>query len=168
MTLHFSSVFHTGYIVEDLVEGMDELGTLLRVRWAKAVERRVDVRTSDGVRPVALRFTYTADDSSTRVELIERIEGTLWDLSTGPGRLHHLGFWAEDLQGESDRLASLGAPLVLTRDTGDGGVFAFAYHRAPSGALIELVDATMRDAFERWFAGGELPDPAARGPRSAR
>jgi hypothetical protein len=51
---------------------------------------------------------------------------------------------------------------MLTYDdgTGSGAAFRFAYHRLPSGALVELVDATRRPELEAWFEGADYPATA--------
>lgn len=157
MTLHFTDVYHTGYVVADIAAAMDELGEALAIRWAKPQEREMRLRTPKGVITPTLRYTYSAGDGPTRVELLERVDGTLWELSSGPGRLHHFGLWVSDLQAESDRLLGLGAELQVTYDSDAPGVTGFAYHRLPSGLLLELVDESRRPVFEEWFAGGDLP-----------
>ncbi|HEY8339516.1 MAG TPA: VOC family protein [Egibacteraceae bacterium] len=156
MTLHFTDVSHTGYVVADLDAAMAELGDALSLRWARPQQRRLRLRTPDGPLQVELRYTYSADEAPLRLELFEHVDGTPWEVSQGPGRLHHLGFWVDDLAGESARLTGLGAPLQVTYDSPAGGVSGFVYHRLPSGLLVELVDAARRPDFERWWAGGDL------------
>ncbi|HEY8339518.1 MAG TPA: VOC family protein [Egibacteraceae bacterium] len=151
MTIHFGNVFHTGYVVDDIEAAMAELGDALSLRWARLQQREMRLRTPEGPLTVELRYTYSAGDRPPHVELLERVPGTLWERSTGPGQLHHLGLWSEDLAEESAALARRGAPLQVTFDDPDGGVHGFAYHRMPSGALVELVDAGARPAMERWL-----------------
>ena len=71
--------------------------------------------------------------------------------------MHHLGVWADDFADTSDRLVAEGFPRVLTYDRRDGRAAGFAYHRLPSGALVELVDASLRAGLEAWLAGGPHP-----------
>lgn len=151
MTLHFANVFHTGYVVDDIEQAMDELGEALTIRWARLRQREMRLRTPDGPVVIGLRYVYSSSEQAPYLELLERLPGTLWDTSSGPGRLHHLGMWSEDLEAESQHLEGVGAPLQATFDSDSGGVSGFAYHRLPSGALVELVDAGARPAMERWL-----------------
>lgn len=151
MTLQFTNVFHTGYVVDDIAQAMDELAEALHIRWARLQQREMRLRTPDGRSAIDLKYTYSSGAQPPYVELLERVPGTLWETSTGPGRLHHLGIWSEDLAADSERLSSLGGELLVTFDTEAEGVTGFAYHRMPSGVLIELVDASTRPAMQRWL-----------------
>jgi hypothetical protein len=132
--------FQVGFVVPDLEAAMAELGAGLGVEMLGPLERDV----GDGVLRIAFAMT-----APPYLELIQGPPGSLWDATAGP-RMHHLGYWSDDLDADSARLEAAGMALEL--DLG----FA-RYHRPASaaGARIELIDAGFRPEFlARW----ELPE----------
>jgi transposase InsO family protein len=161
------SAFHTGFVVEDVEAARDHLSNHLRATWTPVEERDMALRGPDGPMTVRLRFTYTTTGPH-HLELLGSVPGTVWQAS-GPGHpgtiaAHHVGLWCSDLAEESRRLAADGAPLLVTYDSGRDEVVGFAYHRLPSGLLLELVDEARRPGFEHWFAGGPFPVGGATPP----
>lgn len=156
--------FHTGFVVDDLGAAIEEFTTTFGSSWTPVEEVPLCLTGPDGPTRFDLRVTFSREGPQ-RYELIEAVPGTLWQVpsspSGGPSPCHHVGFYADDLRGESRRLEAAGAPLQHTIDDGSGEVSFFAYHRLPSGLLVELVDGRARRAFERWFAGGPFPGGGA-------
>lgn len=133
--------FQVGFVVPDLEAAMAELGAGLGVEMLGPLERDV----GDGV----LRIAF-AKTPPPYLELIQGPPGSLWDATAGP-RMHHLGYWSDDLGADSARLETAGMTLEL--DLG----FA-RYHRPTTGAgaRIELIDAGFRPEFlARWELPGE-------------
>jgi hypothetical protein len=163
--LRLDQQFHTGFVVPDLLEAMDGFAATFEGAWTPVEEVALQLTGPDGTLRTTLRVAFSREGPQ-RFELIEAVEGTIWQVPTladrGDTPVHHVGFWAEDLAVESDRLAALGAPLLYTVDDGSGDVSFFAYHRLSSGLVVELVDARARRAFERWFAGGPFPGGGER------
>ena len=153
MSLGTLDVFHLGVVVEDLDASMRVLSDTLGLTWAPVQELSQTVRTGGGaVLCDRIRFTYSVE-GAPHLELVDSEEQRVW--RPAPGQLHHIGVFAEDLAGESARLAARGVPLELgggARET----PLAFAYHLSPGGVRIELVDAARRPDFARWIAGGRL------------
>ncbi|NYE35848.1 hypothetical protein F4692_000952 [Nocardioides cavernae] len=157
--LSLRNLYHTGLVVPALEPAMTELSTVLDVSWTDVEEWDMTVRTPEGARNVRLRFTYSRAPGP-HLELLEPVEGTVWEQPSGAaGALatHHVGVWADDFAETSERLVTAGHPRVLTYESRDGRAAGFAYHRLPSGALVELVDASLRPGLERWLAGGPHP-----------
>jgi Glyoxalase/Bleomycin resistance protein/Dioxygenase superfamily len=65
-------------------------------------------------------------------------------LRPGEQRLHHVTWFADDLERESERLTAAGCPQVLDVTTAAGTRFMFHDARAELGHLIELYEATER------------------------
>lgn len=133
--------FQVGFVVPDLEAAMAELAAGLGVEILGPLERDVP----DGVLRIAFART-----PPPYVELIQGPPGSLWDATEG-GRMHHLGYWSDDLEADSARLEAVGMELEL--DLG----FA-RYHRpgAGAGARVELIDAGYRPEFlARWQLPGE-------------
>jgi len=152
--------FHTGFVVADVESARDQLASHLEATWTQVEERDMPLRGPDGPMTVRLRFTYTTTGPH-HLELLGAVPGTVWQ-AAGPGHpgtiaAHHVGVWCTDLAERSRRLAADGAPLLATYDSGRDEAVGFAYHRLPSGLLLELVDVARRPGFERWFAGGPFP-----------
>ena len=147
-----AEIYHTGLVVPDIAKAQAEFEAVFGgIRWTALEEREMPVLTQEGTLVVTLRFVYSIGPAP-RIELLEPVEGTAWSLGA-----EHIGVWAEDFQAESRRLDEAGFPRVLTFDDGSGQAFRFAYHRLPSGALVELVDASRRPELEAWMNGDVYP-----------
>jgi hypothetical protein len=111
-----------------------------------------DAHGSDLVLPTTI--CYSIGDPC--LELIEEVAGTVW-VRNEHSNLHHIGFWSDDLVGDSRSLTGIGCPLQLCGRARTSAPASFAYHRDDQlGVRIELVDAAMRDAMAFLFQ----PDPA--------
>ena len=158
--LAMEDVFHHGLVVEDLATSMHDLEQAFHVEWTSIEEVQLRIRTPDGHSVVDLRLVYTRQGPS-RIELIQAVPGTVWELpatgSFGSLAPHHIGVWCDDIPGTSRDLSGRGIPLLVTADDGTGEAAGFAYHRAPSGSMIEIFDRVNKPAFEQWFAGGPFP-----------
>jgi hypothetical protein len=158
--LAVSDVFHTGFVVDDIHRGMEELGAAFDVAWAPLTEITMRLRTPAGPIEPDMAFTYSVEGPH-HIELLKAVPGTPWTVAASDGPVplrsaHHIGIWSDDVPGDSARLTETGAELVVTYDTGDGRVAGFAYHRLATGVLLELVDRRRQPEFERWFAGGSF------------
>lgn len=158
--LSVADIYHTGFVVADLEAAMAELTTVFGVSWTAVEDREMPVLTSAGPLVAQLRFVYS-QGGTPRLELLEPVAGTVWEqpvaAAAGFGAAHHVGVWADDLVARSEELEAAGFPRVLTYDDGSCRAVRFAYHQLPSGALVELVDATRRPELEAWFEGAPYP-----------
>lgn len=151
----FGHLFHIGVLVPDIEAAMDELGAGLGLTWSPLVEREQPVWTPEGgAGRLPLRFTYS-QAGPQHVELLQGPPGSIWDGASNPG-VHHAGVWADDVGAEVERLVGLGWTLELALTTPEDGYGTFAYLRSSSGFLLEPVRASLRPAFERWWAGEPL------------
>ena len=92
-------------------------------------------------------------DGSTHIELVEPTAndtGVARFLEKKGEAIHHLCFLVEDLQGELDRLKSLGVRLIdETPRKGEGGsLVAFLHPESCHGVLIELKQKVNRNDAE--------------------
>jgi hypothetical protein len=154
--LDVEDIFHTGFVVPDLAAAMTQLSAVFGVTWTDVEDREMPVLGPDGPRVVTLRFVYS-QGGAPRLELLEPVPGTVWQEPGGLSAAHHVGVWCDDFAATSRKLVAQGFPRVMTFDDGSGEAVRFAYHRLPSGPLVELVDATRRESLEAWFAGAAYP-----------
>ena len=159
--LQTADLYHTGFVVPDIEKAQSEFEAVFGgLAWTAIEEREMPVLTPEGPVKAQMRFAYTRG-AAPRIELLEPVPGTVWEQPlqpvTGPASAHHVGVWAEDFQAESRRLEDAGFPRVLTFDDGSGQAVRFAYHRLPSGALVEIIDASRRQELEAWFDGEPYP-----------
>ena len=132
--------FQTGFLVPELEAAMEEMGANLGVEWVGPKDR--DLREFGLDARLRMAFART---SPPYLELIEGPPGSVWDATSG-ARIHHLGYWSEDMESDTARLEAAGMPLELDLDHA-------RYHRpgSRSGLRIELIDAAYRaDFYARW------------------
>jgi len=148
--------YHYGMVVQDFDQALDELGTNLGLEWASVQQRTFAVRQPNGIVEADFRVTYSIT-GPPHFEIIEPTPGTLWTYAGGG--VHHLGYWSDDLAGDSARLTEAGYVWEGTYHNPDvDGPFGFSYHTLPSTQLrIELVDRARKTAFDTWMAGGDFP-----------
>ena len=148
--------YHYGMVVQNFDQALDELGTNLGLEWASVQQRKFSVRQPNGIVDADFRVTYSIN-GPPHFEIIEPTPGTLWTYAGGG--VHHLGYWSDDLAGDSARLTEAGYTWEGTYHNPDvDGPFGFTYHTLPSTQLrVELVDRARKPAFDNWMAGGDFP-----------
>lgn len=147
--------FHVGIVVTDLDAARTRLTELLGVAWGPVLRLEAgDYRDGSGadlVLPTA--FCYSVGQPA--IELIEEVPGTIW-ATNGSSNLHHLGFWSDDLVGDSAELTGAGCPLRLCGRAGGAAPVQFAYHRDDVlGFHVEVLDGGMRDLMAFLFRPDE-------------
>ena len=141
-----TSFFHVAMVVPSLEDALDHLGASLGLVWAPTVETEVPA----GDRLVPLRFAYSAE--APHLEVIEEAPGSVW-VRNPYSNLHHIGFWADGLEGERDRLVGAGCPLEVAGFGGEPDRTAlYTYHTDPLGLRVELINAALRPVMEEGFA----------------
>jgi hypothetical protein len=158
--LDTKEIFHTGFVVPSIEAAMRDLADVFELAWTPIEERDMPVIGPMGPMVASMRFVYSRD-SAPRIELLEPVEGTVWEVPARPSSdvaaAHHIGVWCADFAATSRRFAERGYPRVLTFDDGSGEAVRFAYHQLPAGPLVELVDAERRAELEAWFEGAGYP-----------
>lgn len=154
-----TDITHTGFVVDDVETSMAEMADVFDLSWAPLTHLDMRLRFADGVREVAMTFTYSVE--VPHLELLASVPGTPWVRGEAPAPVglqaaHHIGLWSDDVAGDSADLEAQGAPRLVTYDHAGEGALGFAYHRMPSGLLVELVDRAREPDFERWYAGGSF------------
>lgn len=136
MIMSPEDLYHTGIIVPDVGAAAARLTASAGYRWTKPLEHTIAVHTPDGELDVPMRLVYSVQ--APHLELVQEVPGTLWS-RTPAGAAHHVGYWADDIAATSAELERAGFPLEV-RPTVPG---SFAYHRAPDGLRIEIVQRAM-------------------------
>lgn len=144
--------FHSGYIVRDLAEAMERLADALGLTWAAVESHDFPIRQDGSEATYPIRFTYSFQ-GPPHVELVEGAPGSPWH-TTEMLRMHHLGFWSDDMNGDAARLAAAGFPVVAQGIGGRSSTPRFTYSGRSGEVLLELVTSRSRQAMERWLAGG--------------
>ena len=148
--------YHYGMVVQDFDRALDELSVNLGLEWASVQQRTFDVRQPNGLVLADFRVTYSVT-GPPYFEVIQQTPGTIW--AYAGGGVHHLGYWSDDLEADSRRLADAGYLSEGTYHNPDvDGPFGFTYHMFPATRLrVELVDSARKPAFKNWLAGGDFP-----------
>lgn len=154
MTISPSDLFEVGLIVPNLEDAIGLFHTVFGYAFSPIVEGVLPTRegNEDSNPPMRLCVSRTWP----QIELLEVAAGTHLTPPAGTG-LHHLGYYVDDLVGESKRLADAGIPCVRGGVAGDVFPAGWIYHRMSDGTIIEIVDrdtAPMRQALME----GEVPD----------
>ena len=154
--------YHFGIVVTDFEASLAELGTNMGLEWATVQRRTFDVCQPNGIVQADFRVTYSIT-GPPHFEVIEATPGTIW--AANGGGVHHLGYWSDDLAGDSERLTAAGYVWEGTYHNPDvDGPFGFTYHTLPTtGVRIELVDRARKSAFDQWLAGGDFPSALDEG-----
>jgi hypothetical protein len=130
-----ADLYHTGIVVPDLEVSMARLAGIAGYRWTAIQAADLTVHLADGERVLPLRYAYSLD--APHLELVQEVPGTPWTAAA-----HHLGYLCDDVPATSKLLEEAGfafeAGAVLA-----GTPALFAYHLAPSGVRVEIVDRAL-------------------------
>jgi catechol 2,3-dioxygenase-like lactoylglutathione lyase family enzyme len=149
-------LFHTGMIVHDLQAAIDLYSVAFGMRFAEPLVTSGLMITNEGLRNRTSWVTYSLDGPH-RIELIEQADDTAWQTARGGPQVHHLGFWVDDLAGETKRLEGLGFTFEVGGRDADGNLAGVVYlANAVGGLLVELVDRVTAAQLVPYFEGGGL------------
>ena len=143
----WSEHYHVGIVVPDLAAGCARLTELIGVTWGPIVEvDALAIRDAAG-RDIEVPNRLCYSTSAPHLELVEEVVGTVWECNEY-SNLHHIGFWSENLTGDSTRFSTSLCPMQICGRDGSVAPLTFAYHRDPLGIRIELVDETIKAGME--------------------
>lgn len=143
--------FHLGIVTADPDATGAELTALLGYEWGPEIGGSSAVLLPGGETVLELSCRYSV--TVPRLELIRSIPGTLWEPVAG-SRVHHIGFWSDDVAADSAQLVARGWATEATRSGPDGTPF-FAFHRSDAGVRVELLSRVAQSSLERcWAAPG--------------
>jgi Glyoxalase/Bleomycin resistance protein/Dioxygenase superfamily len=162
-------VTHFGYNVPDIAAAVDH--------WVETTGAGPFVRIGDGPIPLEeaehrgepaewSHSTATGQWGGVTIEISEGHSASpaslAEEMGVGVFGLHHVGWFAADLEAESKRLEALGAPLILAASRGEQRI-RFHDARVMLGARIELYEpqqavldhfALLREAAAAWDGRG--------------
>jgi hypothetical protein len=136
--------YHVGIIVPDIGAARSRFSQQIGVTWGPVLHLDEAEYRDATSRDLVLPTTICYSVEEPRLELIEEVPGSVW-VCNDHSNLHHIGFWSDDLPGDSTQLNQVGCPLQLCGRAGDEAPVSFAYHYNEFGVRIEIVDASMRD-----------------------
>ena len=144
-----SQLFHVGIVVPDVEAALEHFSDLLGIVWGPVVAIDAhEVRDRDG-NDLSLPTTLCYSTSPPYLELIQETPRTVW-VCNEHSNLHHIGFWTDALETDSNHLVAARCPLELCgRDAGQVPV-SFTYNRDPLVVRIKLVDSALRPAMEQF------------------
>ena len=142
---------HVGLVTPDLEKTMYTLGRAMDLSWAKILSWEIEIWSPTGNLTVQSTFSYAMGDTPS-IELLQEVPGTVW--TVGSDTAHHIGYWSTDMPADAAVLADRGYSMITTLAGPTDGPTGFSYHQGPDGGpLIELVDASLKRRFHRWWAG---------------
>lgn len=146
--LRAADLYHTGIVVPDVDAWKARMGEVAGYRWTETMSAELPVRLADGDRVLTLRFAYSLD--APHIELVQEIPGTPWTAAAPHIATHHLGYFCDDVPTTSKQLEAAGFALEACALV-DGAPAIFAYHLAPSGVRIEIVDRARMPDFSAYL-----------------
>jgi len=146
-------LFHTGIIVDSLDEAMGAMGKALRLDWAPPRTSTAPMLCAEGLLDREVRFTYSLQGPHF-IELLEQVNPGPYLNLTGGRRVHHLGYYTDDLRCASAMLEANGYRRELSGVTEDGGIGRASFHYNPEapGMWIELVSDEIASEIGDWAA----------------
>jgi hypothetical protein len=143
--------YHVGIVVPDLATAKEELAGLFGYVWGTDVGGKTRVRFPSGISEIELLLVYSV--TTPRVELVQRVPGTLWEPAIGSG-VHHIGYWSDDVAGDAAKLEAARFEHEASGVDPDGNPM-WAYHRSSTGPRIELVSRALEPLMHGlWSAPG--------------
>ena len=140
--------FHVGIVADDFAAAMHDLTETFGYEWAPEICTEVRVWLAHGETSVELRIAYSR--STPRVEMVQRVEGTVWTPTPDSG-LHHLGYWSDDLDADVAALEAAGY-AVEARDRRPDGGSSWVYLARAGGPRVELVSRELQPALEGYWS----------------
>lgn len=141
--IKFSNLFHTGIVVHDIDAAKTEYTNLLGVTWAFQGELEMPVWFPSGSTTISFCYAYTSEGPH-RLELVRELPGTLWTV-TGPGQVHHVGYWCDDVAAASTELANRGLTVCAKVGVDDPDTPApITLYQTKTGAYLEIVDIALQ------------------------
>ncbi len=151
-------ISHICIAVPDLDEWVGRYSLMFGTQWSSAVEIDHVVtapQTDGGTKHIRGRGRY-GSGSKPWVELFEGASGSPWEIVDGQARLHHIGYWADDMNASAQQLEAAGYELeYANRIEGREGLIGWAYYHQPDGIRIEIHEGGDRAAFRRWVDEGQ-------------
>lgn len=143
MILDPADLYHTGIVVADLEAEMARMSEVAGHRWTTIQSVELPIRWAGGEKALRMRYVHSLD--APCVELVQEIPGTPWTAGA-----HHIGYLCDNLQTTSKRLVELGFAVEACAVV-DGELSHFAYHLAPSGVRLEIVDRVLIPDFAAYL-----------------
>jgi Glyoxalase/Bleomycin resistance protein/Dioxygenase superfamily len=154
MTISPRDLFEIALVVPNLEEAIEHFHHAFGYTFSPIVEGVLPTRDHRGEAIPPLRMTVSREPP--QLELMESMPGTDIVPPAGTG-LHHLGYYVDDLEGESQRLQALGMPFLRGGFADTVFPAGWLYHAMADGTLIELVDRKTAP-LRRSLVAGEVPD----------
>jgi lactoylglutathione lyase len=147
----FAKLHHHGFIVSDIRQTMDVIGSQLRINWAPL--RKFDplrVWLPDvGWSEAHLTVTYSRQ-GPIHMELIEMVPGGAYEAlkAVSPA---HVGAWVADVGTEVEALLARGWRLIAAGASPKHRYGQMAYMALGDGPILELVGEPIRPIIEEWI-----------------
>jgi len=154
------NLYHHGIVVCDLDAAIGVFSRESGLAFQDPLAVTQTVVTDSGTRKVEFQLAYSIE-GPVHTELVLQMPGTVWETDQA-AKIHHLGYWSDDLAADGRRLEEAGMRLVVSHEPDPGSMSIFRYYQSTLGPYIELVDSCMRSTMEAAWA-----DASAKSTRGA-
>jgi len=139
----FSHVRHVGIIVKDMQSALKKYEALGMGPFYPVSQAIKERRVRGRVAPEIKLKVMIAQLGEVQFELIQPIEGDSPQkefLDKNGERIHHLGFFTNDLEGDRKRLRQMGYEIIYSADyVKGGGCDYYANREEDNGIVWELI-----------------------------
>ncbi|MFC8826901.1 VOC family protein [Streptomyces sp. NPDC057137] len=126
--------WHVCFVVTDVEAAAREFTDGLGVSWGEVTEYDEIIQDADGASlRLATRGVFSRE-TPLAIELMEPVAGTPF-VQRGDSPFHHIAYWTEDVDAETQRLDQLSLPCLALAGSAAGQPRAF--HEGPYGVLLE-------------------------------
>ena len=143
-----SHVFHIAMAVDDVASATATFGAALGLTWTPIKQVQLLLNTAAGTVVTPIEAVYSRE-GPPYFELVSGPAGSFFAPAAGGPRLHHVGYFVDDVAPEVRRLEALGMTLHGIQPGEPAGV---AFLTNSLGFAIEVHPPRSRKGLLDWFA----------------
>ncbi len=141
-------VFHVALAVDDVARATAEFGAALGLSWTSIRKASIILDTAAGQVTTPISAVYSRE-GPPYFELVSGPAGSFFEHGGGPPRLHHAGYYVDDVAAEVRRLEALG---MAVHGLAPGEPPGMAFLTNTLGFALEVHSPRSRQILLDWFA----------------
>jgi catechol 2,3-dioxygenase-like lactoylglutathione lyase family enzyme len=143
-------LFHVAMAVDDVAAATGVFGAVFGLTWTRVLPAQIVLDTPAGQVTTPISAVYSRE-GPPYFELVSGPPGSFFDPGPASPRLHHAGYYVDDVVAEVRRLEALGMTL---HGLGPGDEPGIAFLTGGLGFALEVHSPRSRQILLDWFARG--------------